>query len=78
MHSANGTSTDIVPADESGSQVSERETATVTLNLARFHDSIENRRADAIHHARSVCDVDNLPATAVLAAGSLSVRFGRR
>ena len=69
----NGASADL-GADESGSVLSERDTALVTLNLARFHDSIEARRADAVQHARSVCDVEHIPSQAVLAAGSLSVR----
>ena len=66
-------SDDTLP-DNSGSQLSERDAALVTLNLARFHDSIEARRADAVQHARSVCNVEHIPSMAVLAAGSLSVR----
>ena len=69
----NGASADL-GADESGSVLSERDTALVTINLSRFHDSIEARRADAVQHARSVCDVEHIPSMAVLAAGSLSVR----
>lgn len=61
-------------AEGSGSAYSERDAAHVTLNLVGFHDAIEARRADAVQHACTACDVDQIPPVAVLAAGSLSVR----
>lgn len=61
---------------ESGSQASEREATTVTLNLERFHDCIDNRRVDAVQHARSLYEVEHVPSMAVLSAGSLTVRPG--
>jgi len=47
--------------DDTGSAVSEREVASVTLNLARLHDLIDDRRATAVQAARTFCDEEHIP-----------------
>jgi hypothetical protein len=59
-------------AEESGSATSERDAATiVVMNLARLHDLIDDRRANAVQAARQLFAQDQVPATAILSNGNL-------
>lgn len=60
--------------DDTGSAVSEREVAAVTLNLARLHDLIDDRRAAAVQAARTFCHEEHIPSVAILSNESLQVR----
>jgi hypothetical protein len=59
--------------DEDSSQASEREATTVVLSLERFHDCLDSRRSDAMQHAASLYEVEQVPAIAVLHAGDQTV-----
>lgn len=61
--------------EDTGSAVSEREVAAVTLNLARLHDLIDDRRAAAVQAARTFCHEEHIPSVAILSNESLQVGF---
>lgn len=61
--------------EDTGSAVSEREVASVTLNLARLHDLIDDRRAAAVQAARTFCHEEHIPSVAILSNESLQVSF---
>jgi hypothetical protein len=61
--------------DEVSSHASEREVSRVVLNLERFHDCLDSRRADAIQYAASLYEVEHVPAIAVLSAGNQTIRI---
>jgi hypothetical protein len=61
--------------DEDSSHASEREVLTVALNLERFHDCLDSRRADVIQYAASLYEVEHVPAIAALNAGYQTVRI---
>jgi hypothetical protein len=61
--------------DEDSSHGSEREVSTVVLNLERFHDCLDSRRADVIQYAASLCEVAHVPAIAALKAGDQTIRI---
>jgi hypothetical protein len=61
--------------DEDSSHTSEQEVSTVALNLERFHDCLDSRRADAIQYAAKLYAVEHVPAIAALNAGDQTIRI---
>ena len=60
-------------AEESGSATSERDATIVVMNLARLHDLIDDRRANAVQAARQLFAQEQVPATAILSNGTIQV-----
>lgn len=60
-------------AEESGSATSERDATVVVMNLARLHDLIDDRRANAVQAARQLFAQEQVPATAILSNGTIQV-----